>query len=81
MFRLVLSNEMISDFKAALLYVCEGLQKNTVSPGGHVSSKMQHCWFLFPSQSGADSGDLRDNDVRADRGSAAVAHYSYGLLL
>lgn len=39
------------------------------------------CCFFFPSQSGADSSDLRDNDVRADRGSAAVAHCGSGLLL
>lgn len=42
---------------------------------------MLHCWLLFPSQSRADGCDLRDNDVRADRGSAAVAHRDSGVLL
>lgn len=41
------------------------------------------CYMLifFPSQSGADIGDRRDHDVRADRGSAAVAHWGSDLLL
>ncbi len=42
---------------------------------------MRHVWFLFPSQQGADSSDLRDNNVCADRGPAAVAHCDSGLLL
>lgn len=42
---------------------------------------MPHCPLLFPSHSGDDSGGRRDNDVRADRGPAAVAHCDSGLLL
>ena len=37
--------------------------------------------FFFRSQSGADSGGLRDNDVCADCGSATLAHCGSCLLL
>lgn len=39
-----------------------------------------HCWFPY-SQPRAHSSDLGDNDVRADCGSAAVAHRDSGVLL
>lgn len=72
MIRLISAVEVISDFRAALPpNVCEHC----------ATSIMVHCRVLFPSQPGADSSDLRDSHVRADRGSAAVAHCGSGLLL
>lgn len=62
--------------------VCRRLHReHSPDPGGHAPSIMPHCPLLFPSQSGDDSGGRRDNDVRADRGPAAVAHCDSGLLL